>query len=248
LIASLLKALAPAGKRLTPMLAIVTQGWLFSLGTLAFGNTLIGCAVGAVLSSFWAFAQPLLIQYLLFGDTFFKALSAAFAKTAQAFGWESLSLVQVALGLVVLKAFFSLLAFLFAAAAPVTWISRYEQKLFAWSVARRKPAKRSMGPVRGALHDLRQPVFVMSMLASLVFFAFDGASHAQLVVYALRPLALGFLIYYFVRAVPLERLTQKLETWGAPKLARAVRRSAESVGARTRRAYVGPSHDDKLSS
>jgi hypothetical protein len=66
-VVAILKTLSPMGKKLTPMLAISMQGVLFSLGTLVFGVNFIGVIVGAILSSLWAFIQPLLLLYLFYG-------------------------------------------------------------------------------------------------------------------------------------------------------------------------------------
>jgi hypothetical protein len=66
-VVAVLKTLSPIGKKLTPMLAISMQGVLFSLGTLVFGVNVIGLIVGAILSSFWAFIQPLLLLYIFYG-------------------------------------------------------------------------------------------------------------------------------------------------------------------------------------
>ncbi|MBY0463142.1 MAG: hypothetical protein K2Q34_08175 [Alphaproteobacteria bacterium] len=67
-IAAFFKAMGFSYKRLTPFLAIIMQGALFNLGTLLFGCNIVGQSIGAILSSFWGFAQPLLIAYFVFGS------------------------------------------------------------------------------------------------------------------------------------------------------------------------------------
>ena len=44
-ITALLKSLSPAGKKLLPMLAIASQGLLFTLGTIVFGANRAKCAI-----------------------------------------------------------------------------------------------------------------------------------------------------------------------------------------------------------
>src|SRR3989344_4245633 len=68
-VAALLKALSPAGKKLTPMIAIAMQGGLFSSGLLLLGANPLGFLFGATLSGLWAFLQPALILLLIFGST-----------------------------------------------------------------------------------------------------------------------------------------------------------------------------------
>src|SRR5688572_22233186 len=77
-VAALLKSLSPAGKKLTPMLAISSQGLLFSLGCILLGPNFLGCLLGISLLSLWAFAQPILIAYVLFGSVLFQAASKLF--------------------------------------------------------------------------------------------------------------------------------------------------------------------------
>ena len=73
-VAAILKALTPMGKRLTPFLAIMTQGVLFNVGTIFLGRNFFGNCLGALLSSTWGFIQPLLIAYVIFGSNFFDGL------------------------------------------------------------------------------------------------------------------------------------------------------------------------------
>src|SRR5579871_4281483 len=44
---AILKTLSPGGKKLTPMIAIMAQGFLFNSGVLCLGNTLAGHFLGA---------------------------------------------------------------------------------------------------------------------------------------------------------------------------------------------------------
>lgn len=66
--------MGPSYKRLTPFLAIVMQGTLFNMGTILFGNNVVGQCIGAIFSSFWGFLQPLLIAYFVFGSHMLEGL------------------------------------------------------------------------------------------------------------------------------------------------------------------------------
>ncbi|MCX6118095.1 MAG: hypothetical protein NT027_11180 [Proteobacteria bacterium] len=69
-IAALFKSLSPVGKKLTPMVAISIQGWLFSLPVIFFGNNILGLCLGAVLSASWGIIQPIAFACLLYGSIF----------------------------------------------------------------------------------------------------------------------------------------------------------------------------------
>src|SRR5690606_26328753 len=56
---AILKSLSPAGKKLTPMLALSVQGQLFNLGPLLLGNNPVGRSLGMILLCIWGFIQPL---------------------------------------------------------------------------------------------------------------------------------------------------------------------------------------------
>jgi len=66
---SLLKSLSPAGKKLTPMLAILSQGLIFSFPFILFGTNILSLILGILFSSLWAFIQSLIILWLIFGKS-----------------------------------------------------------------------------------------------------------------------------------------------------------------------------------
>jgi hypothetical protein len=74
---SIMKSLSPAGKRLTPMLAISMQGFLLSLPLFLFGISRSTLVLGSIMAGAWSFAQPLLISYVFLGDIFADALNFA---------------------------------------------------------------------------------------------------------------------------------------------------------------------------
>lgn len=62
-----LKMMNPVGKKLTPMLAICTQGFLFESGNFLFGSNLLGRMIGSILMCLWPIFQGLLMYVLLLG-------------------------------------------------------------------------------------------------------------------------------------------------------------------------------------
>ncbi|MES2965205.1 MAG: hypothetical protein V4760_15070 [Bdellovibrionota bacterium] len=205
-IAAILKSLSPAGKKLTPMLAISAQGFLMSLGTLLFGANVLGCAVGSVLLGFWAFLQPIAFYYLLFGEVLVQA-------GQYYLGEQNLALAVVAAFTV--KSLACLAAAIGAFALPRTIVLRYEQRMIEAGEKLRErvstPEARSFRRnVVLSFRDLLNPIFLVSIAMTCFFFYFAQKDSAQAIWAALRPVALGFLGFLLARTLPLDRLLPKL--------------------------------------
>jgi hypothetical protein len=192
--AATLKALSPAGKRLTPMLAISAQGVLFSIGLVLLGVGLPGVLLGGALLSLWGFAQPILIAYLIYGETFFAAVLKLAPQAALA-----LLITGVALKLAASFVVVSL-----GWKCDEAFESKYLAQLKNWSerygLARPKAAHK---PSMGALRDLASPWFLAGTALSVGFFALnENAQATQVVFYGLRVLACAWLLFWAVRAIP----------------------------------------------
>jgi hypothetical protein len=250
LITALLKSLSPAGKKLTPMLAISMQGTLFTAGTIALGPTWAGVIAGAVLSSLWAFAQPLLLLWLLYGQDLGRI--AAFYE-------EKFGLSWVLAGLVGAKAVLALALALAGFTMSERRFGGYRERMLraargraeaghrmggSWTVngetvtrakdeATDPPGwsewKRRISMARGALRDLFNPLFVLSLAASAVFFVLAEVSFAQLAWLLMRPVAVGFALFFALRMVPLERVAGWLERSRLDWLARALHAAVRGV-------------------
>lgn len=203
-VAAILKSLSPAGKRLTPMLAIAAQGLWYSLGTFVFGANALGMLVGMMLLCLWPFVQPFLISYVLFGKTWFEAVGF------------SIRLVQKYLpvsdqGLIV--AFFSVVALKLVLGLVLVWLSRHAAGTLTESLLKRgaDPFRRKLRlsqpatprlAAREALRDLSNPLFIISFVLVALFFIFCESSRAPTIWQLLRPVAFGFVIYFSVRLIP----------------------------------------------
>ncbi len=73
-----LKAVSPGRARITPVVAITVQGFLFVIGATIGRWTKVGFAAGAFLVGIWAVFQGFVIQYLFFG----RALELTFDTAA----------------------------------------------------------------------------------------------------------------------------------------------------------------------
>ncbi len=106
---SLLKSLSPAGKKLTPMLAILAQGILFSFPMRIFGFNFVGLFFGIILSSLWAFVQSLLFLWLIFGKTgieIFQHISIEIQKNIPNFETNIILVTLIIMTIKVLLSFF----------------------------------------------------------------------------------------------------------------------------------------------
>ncbi len=87
-VSAVLKSLAPAGKKLGPMLSLSAQGLLFFFGEFLLGSNLAGWMLGMALLGLWAFVQPLITYYLFFGGELFRALAYLLEKALPRIGLE----------------------------------------------------------------------------------------------------------------------------------------------------------------
>lgn len=195
LVTALLKSLSPAGKKLTPMLALSMQGFLFSLGLMSFGNTFVGVCVGAALLSVWAWIQPAMIAYTVFGESFISSFLSVLPE------W-SLTLFLI---------LFSAKALIAVALAYWAWTSgshaeeKYSSKIR--SLKKASVSRPSFSPVVGAFKDLIQPWFLLGLAFNLFLFLYSENTQAHAIwVYFLRPLAVGWIVFWFIRWIPQQEL------------------------------------------
>ncbi len=212
LVAALLKSLSPAGKKLTPMLAISAQGILFSLGTVFAGANLLGVLLGSVLLGLWAFCQPLLIYYIIFGQQFLVALDKSLEKIFSYFSIQAPNVVEILSLAVVVKSTLAVLACLLGYYISDVRLEKYFSFLkTSWSKQGgvQKDAKEVGATWRRILFDLTRPLFVATLFFTFFFFYFsEDAKTAYW--FLLRSLTLGALCFYFLRS---SRVYGVVERW-----------------------------------
>lgn len=205
---ALLKSLSPAGKKLTPMLAISAQGNLFSMGLYIFGNNLLGRLFGAILLSLWAYIQPLAIYLILFGEDlifmsqyFLKKLNKVFPVTQEE--------VLLYLFLIVLfKILIALSLVIFSHFLSDRHFTLYEN----WAKKQKRVKKnKTTSAFKGALLDLLNPLFIISLLSMVIFFIYAKDDISQLIWKVMRPIAGAFILFYMIRVFPIERFVKKLK-------------------------------------
>lgn len=212
-VAAVLKSLAPAGKKLGPMLSLSMQGLFFSVGPWIFGARLSGICVGMALLSLWAFIQPLVTYYLFFGSQLFEAVKYALEKSLPYVG---LSLMELAW---ILAAVIAVKLVLAVGLAIVAWRSQgqetFQDRLVDF--AREKglrPLDGKPGARRGsnfllAIRDLFRPLFLVSLATTGAFLYFSQGEGANIAWLLMRPVAIGFIFFYFSRTLTLDRWLER---------------------------------------
>lgn len=226
-VAALLKSLSPAGRKLTPMLAISAQGLLYALGIRLLGAGAAGVSLGMALLSLWGFAQPVAIGYLLYGSSLFEAAFGVWKQLAPVLGLAPRSWVAIVLAAVALKALLGIALGIAALRARPAQVSGYLDALARRRALRPASPAPAPSPARGALRDLLSPVFLGSYALVAAFFAFSESARAQSVWFWMRPLAAGYALFWLARRLPLGRIAERLRG-RSPELAVALERALDS--------------------
>lgn len=233
LITALMKSFSPAGKKLTPMLAITVQGLLFSTGIFFGGLNFLGYALAMILLSVWGFAQPLLMAWLFVGIHFWDALNLLWQKIAEPIGLESIMAWRMILLFVAVKALLAVGLVFVSDSLADRWNQSLLRKGEAVLRGRKSRAKDSVAPTHQqqlarSLKDLLSPLVVISVLLSVVFAWFSDSTQVGLISALLRPLTAAFVGFYLLRIVPTERLV-RLFAKNNPHRALLIRKVSESI-------------------
>ncbi len=234
-VAAVLKSLAPAGKKLGPLLSLCMQGLLFSTGEAIFGANLLGLSVGMALLSLWTFLQPLITYYLFFGAELWKALMYLFEKSVP---YTGLSLEQLAWVLAVIVGLKMLAG---VALAVFAWKTQghagFQDQLL------RLAGEQGVSPLEGgeapsrvkalrlAIGDLFRPLFLVSIAITAFFLYFSQHTQGERFWILLRPVAIGLLFFYFSRTLTLDRWLAGLHGTRGEAFARACQRALSELRA-----------------
>lgn len=214
LISSLLKSLSPAGKKLTPMLAIAAQGVLYYLGLFIFGLNYAGLFVSTLLSSLWAFIQPVLFIYLLFGKNSIAVAEYYLREFGKFYPNADQLIFKILIGFIFLKFILAYCISLWAIRISDIHFNKYRQKMLL--EIKETPKYSSHSNALLAMKDLLNPLFLISFFMTVLFFIFSQSSLSvvQTIWLLLRPIAVGYLIFYMIRVYPVENLSAFLHRKG----------------------------------
>lgn len=220
-VAAVLKSLSPAGKKLTPMLAISVQGFLYALGLGLLGLNTLGASLGMILLSLWGFLQPSIVGYLVFGKALFLGIAELWRSTADTLGWRPELGLWVLLGVVGIKAALAVLV------AVVCWRrgGQLEKRYFDYveTVWREKRGKWLPARRRSFARELFRPWVLLSWGISLGFLVVSRHEGAvAIALYVLRVAAVAWLLYWVSQRLPAHWSETMMRKF--PGLAAAVRR------------------------
>ena len=210
-VVAMMKSFSVAGNKLGPMIAIASQGGLMSLGVLIFGKDLLGMSVGISLLSLWAFAQPLVEYYLLFGNDLFKALAELGSKL-NSWGLPSDTLPYLLGGLILIKIVLGVVLVYLATKKSFQFKIFSMQKFLKSDLGLIKERQNSSF-AQSLRREFLRPFFIISLLMMMAFFKLNGSSNAQIFVQLLRPLALTVIFTYFLRT----SLFSQVLDWGCAR-------------------------------
>jgi hypothetical protein len=201
-VAAAMKSLAPTARKLGPMLGIMTQGLLFSLGLLLGGHRRIGQILGLMLLSTWAFIQHFITLFISFGpDELAKVLQFYQERLTKEFSIVGTTLITAVLGLYAIKCL--------VGTGLIFWMNKKsDQKWLDWVMGWQVRAQKYKRPANrgprsawaGALRDLANPIFLISFALTFAVFCVQKESVSQIVWLSLRPIAIGFILFYLLRA------------------------------------------------
>lgn len=230
IIAAILKSLSPIGKRLTPMLAISMQGFLFSLGLFFLGNNLFGIILGMSFLSVWAFAQPLIFAYLFFGEKLFLAIEKLWLDIAEKINLNSDYGLWLLIGFVGFKILLSWLVGYWGWKYPTLVTDKYfSRMLYYKDLIKPQHKKQPRSAFSGAITDVLNPWIVVSLILTLAFMTLtEKSSLFQIFVYGLRVVAVAWLVFFIMRAFPQKWIKKILNRF--PTLAKTVQQlSPEAI-------------------
>ncbi len=205
---AVLKSLAPAGKKLTPMLAISAQGHLYGFGIIILGQNIFGRILGGVLSSLWSFIQPLAIYIILFGKDLSFMLSYFESKLAKVFNLNQINFIEIFGFLILFKV---ILAIIIVIGSQFIKQSHVEQYLNWSQKYKMKPKSNQVNsPLKGTLKDMFKPMFLISFILMGLFYFYSTGNYTKVIWNLTKPLAIAFIIFYILRVFPIEKIIGKL--------------------------------------
>lgn len=219
LVVATLKSLSPVGKRLTPMLAITVQGFLFSLGQMLLGVNLFGAIVGMLLLCLWTYVQMILVYILTFGTEIISVAHFFLNKLPKILPFMEPNLVSLILIPVTINLF---VAVVVAVLSFINKGTKYENYLLKISEKRMGGIFQIQNPGKLVLtlslkekvllvfKDLLRPWYLISLLMMVLFFVINKSDQVQIMWYLLRTAAVSFLIFYTLRFLPVDQWFQKI--------------------------------------
>ncbi len=201
-VASFLKSLSPMGKRLTPMLAISMQAFLFSCGSW------FSLYLGMTALCLWGFIQPVLIYVLMFGEPLVQAVELFLKRTDTLSNWISSSLIGGVLVVAILKIILGWLV-VYKIQKGEIFKEQVETRVREFVTKSRAPIQRTGSSQRDFMKMVFSIPFLLSWAGVILFLYFSGEEKESLSTWVwviIRPIAIVALIVFLFPKIPLESL------------------------------------------
>jgi hypothetical protein len=230
-ITAVLKSFSPIGKKLTPMLAITTQGALFTAAIYICGANLLGVMIGSALLATWGIIQPVALASFMFW-----ALSDA-DQTKILSSWQKITAELAFMNseniIMAVSVFLMLKCSLAVAIAAATWTLGPEETsswFSSWvgrltlAAAAKGPLpvttssklsptvsrnQKSENPLRQALGDLKNPLVFLSLaiLAGLALLV--ESTLVDTFWMTMRAIGAAYVTYVVLRWLPWDRFLNR---------------------------------------
>lgn len=200
-VAAIMKALAPIGKKLGPMISISMQGFLYMLGVLTLGRNIFGQMLGMLLLSPWAFIQPLVSYYIIYGNDLTSAIEYFYEKNE--------IIAKVLWISVAAKALIAITIPLVIRLLSEEKIEKFESKIESMSKPK-EILKKSTTPFRSSLRELFRPMFLASIIIMISFFVISGEDSISIFWKILRSVAIAFVLFYVTKNTVIHNFIGKL--------------------------------------
>lgn len=198
-ICALLKSLSPAGKKLGPMISISMQGLLFCCPLYLFSSNYVSIILGSALSSLWAFFQPLITLYILFGENIIKAFEFYLDKLQISLGITDNSIVYFFMTFIFFKMIF----------ATVIGLSAFMGRInFSYDQIIKDPRPRKQKKP-SLLKDLTHPLFLISFFLTGIYLYYNKSILSPTIWTYLRPFAIGIILIRLNRSNLIKGLIEK---------------------------------------
>ena len=193
-IAAILKSFSPAGQKLGPMLSIAMQGFLFWFSTVILGTGIIGQIFGALLMSLWAFIQPLITLFFIYGPDLTKLYDFYIEKSKDDYAFIALAVMYALVVVLVVKL---ITAVVFTV---LSYKYKKEIRVINSNVGILNESAKPISTFKAVVKDLTRPLFLLSFILMSVFIWQVNGSYSQKIWMSLRPLAIAFVLFYIIRS------------------------------------------------
>lgn len=209
-IAAALKSLSIAGQKVGPMFSIMAQGSLFYLGTLVAGTGLVGQLIGATLMTLWSFIQSLLTYIVVFGLDYTGMLSYLNEKLVLknfALGHYLLATIAIAVLFKILMGL-TLVLLSYFKKEEITFVSVEKINILKTHL-KVKPNLLPQNNLKAAAKDLLKPFFILNLAIMIFFYSRMEKSVDLIAWYAVRSLAIAYLLFFCVRNTYVQQMLKK---------------------------------------